>query len=48
VNGKGKAPALASVCSGGYDPKQHPGQTLRSLSNRVILLADAEAASELK
>jgi len=48
VNGKGKAPALASVCSGEYDPKQHPGQTLRALSKRVVWLVDAEAASELK
>jgi 6-phosphogluconolactonase len=48
VNGKAKAPALAAVCSGEYDPKQHPGQTLRSLSNRAIWLADEDAASLIK
>ncbi|MEI6121672.1 MAG: 6-phosphogluconolactonase, partial [Opitutae bacterium] len=48
VNGKAKAPALASVCSGEYSPKQYPGQTLRSLSNRVVWLADADAASGLR
>ena len=48
VNGKAKAPALASVCTGEYDPKQHPGQTLRGLSKHVVWLADAEAASLIK
>jgi 6-phosphogluconolactonase len=45
VNGKAKAQALASACSGDFNPKQHPGQTLRSLSKRVVWLADVEATA---
>jgi 6-phosphogluconolactonase len=47
VNGKTKASALASVCSGEFNPKKYPGQTLRCLNSRVIWLVDAEAATLL-
>ncbi|MEK6282794.1 MAG: 6-phosphogluconolactonase [Acidobacteriota bacterium] len=48
VTGADKAPALAAVLNGPYDPEQLPAQLIKPMSGSLTWLADAHAASLLK
>jgi len=47
IEGAEKAPVLADVFLGVYDPESKPSQLIRPASGRLTLLLDAAAAAKL-